>query len=69
MARMTAGLSMAERREARQRIRARAIAQAERLGLTLRCRMVMDDMDSPEHQRCQGEEPGNSGCLCRCHDR
>ena len=66
---MTAGLSLADRKALRQHYRAEAIKRAELLGMTLRCQHVADDMDSPEHQLCRGEERGGAGCLCRCHDQ
>jgi hypothetical protein len=65
---MAAGMSLAERQAARKRLRDEAIARAERLGMTLRCQMLADDMDNPGHQLCQGESRGGAGCLCRCHD-
>lgn len=61
--------SLAERQAARARYRQEAIARAEGMGLTLRCRDLLDDMDNPEHGLCRGEDPGGSGCLCRCHDK
>jgi len=63
-----AGRSLAERQAARRRNRDEGIARAALVGLTLRCRDLADDPDDPSHGFCQGEEPGGSGCLCRCHD-
>lgn len=60
--------SLKEREAQRKRYRDRAIGQAESLGMTLRCRQLQYDMDHPNHQLCCGEDLGNSGCLCRCHD-
>jgi hypothetical protein len=60
--------TLAERKAARQKIREGAIKRAEHLGMTLRCQTLADDMDHPNHALCRGEEPGNAGCLCRCHD-
>jgi hypothetical protein len=57
-----------ERQAQRARYRARAIASAERMGVTQRCASLLDDMDNPGHRLCRGEDPGNAGCLCRCHD-
>jgi hypothetical protein len=65
---VTAGLSLAERKTLRQKYRAEAIARAEQMGRTLRCRDLADDMDDPGHRLCRGESRGGSGCLCRCHD-
>jgi hypothetical protein len=65
---MHAGMSLAERQALRRQYRDRAIAQAARLGMTQRCLLLQDDLDSPEHRRCRGEDRGNGGCLCRCHD-
>jgi hypothetical protein len=61
--------TLAERQAARQRIRAAAIVRAERTAMTMRCADLQYDMDHPNHSLCQGEDPGNSGCLCRCHDK
>jgi hypothetical protein len=36
--------------------------------VTIRCKMLADDMDNPGHRLCQGESRGGAGCLCRCHD-
>lgn len=66
---MTRYRTLAERQAARLLIREAAIARAERAGLTLRCDSLRGNMDDPGHRACRGEEPGNSGCLCRCHDR
>lgn len=64
------GMTLAERQELRERIRQRALEDAERRiaesGLTLRCRNAGDDKGS--HAICQGESPGGAGCLCTCHD-
>jgi hypothetical protein len=65
---MTAGLSFSEREALRDQYRQRAIAQAEKLGVTLRCRYLDYDLNDPGHQLCRGESPGGAGCLCRCHD-
>src|SRR6266705_1839657 len=46
-----------------------AVKQAAKMGVTPRCEGLADDMDNPDHRLCQGERPGNAGCLCQCHDR
>ncbi len=66
---MPAGLSLPEREALRQRYLDKAIAQAARMGVTGRCRRVLGDLDSPDHQLCRGEAPGGVGCLCKCHDK
>jgi hypothetical protein len=66
---MTAGMSLAERQDARRRYRDQAIRRAERLGVTIRCCVLADDLDHPDHRLCRGEDCGGAGCLCRCHDR
>lgn len=65
---MKAGMSLSERKALRQRMRQDAIDRAEQLGKTFRCQSLAGDLDDPGHQACRGEDPGNSGCLCRCHD-
>jgi len=61
------GLSLAEREAMRRKYRDKALAQAARMGVTLRCRRHLDDLDHPDHQLCRGELPGGAGCLCCCH--
>lgn len=61
--------TLSERKAARERYRNEAVASAEMKGKSLTCQYVSGDMDHPNHQLCKGELPGNSGCLCRCHDR
>ena len=63
-----AGMSLAERQAARQYYRDQAIARAEQMGVTIRCQVLADDMDNPDHQFCRGESRNGAGCLCRCHD-
>ena len=65
---MSAGLTLAEREELRARYREAAIAEAALMGMTIRCRNLQHDLADSGHRMCQGERPGNSGCLCRCHD-
>lgn len=65
---MTAGMSQAEREAERQRVREKAADRAELVRMTLRCQYLQHDLKDPGHQMCRGESPGNSGCLCRCHD-
>lgn len=61
-------LTLSERVARRQHYRDQAIRRAERTGLSARCAASLDDMDSRDHELCRGEDPGGSGCLCRCHD-
>lgn len=63
---MMSAASMAKRQAERQRYRDRALAAAERIGVTLRCQRAMDGID--DHRLCRGESHGGSGCLCTCHD-
>jgi hypothetical protein len=65
---MAARMTLAERQAARRRYRDKAILQAALMGLTIRCRELQDDLDSPDHRLCRGEDPAGTGCLCRCHD-
>lgn len=65
---MPAGLDLEKRKALRQRYLDKAIAQAAKMGLTGRCKRVLDDLNHPDHLICRGEQPGNAGCLCRCHD-
>jgi hypothetical protein len=63
----------AEREAKRQSVRdaaiARAVAEAERMFMTARCHLAVRSDWGPEfHAPCRGDVPGNSGCLCRCHD-
>ncbi len=74
---MLPGLPLARRQEIRALILRRehelADKRAREAGLTLRCQHAdryADPQDrASEHRRCLGEEPGNSGCLCSCHDQ
>jgi hypothetical protein len=61
--------TLAERNAARQRMRDNAIAQADRLGRSLTCQDGTAWNRPDLHERCRGEEPTSSGCLCECHDR
>lgn len=63
-----AGLSLEQRQALREKYLGAALAQAAKMGLTGRCKRVLDNLASPDHERCRGEEPGGAGCLCRCHD-
>jgi hypothetical protein len=63
-----AGLSLEKRQQLRKHYLDAAVARGEKMGLTLRCQRVADDLASPDHQSCRGEQPGGTGCLCRCHD-
>jgi hypothetical protein len=66
---MKPGMSLAQRNVLRERYRHAAIAQAASRGLTERCRIATLGLSEPSaHQMCRGEMPGNSGCLCLCHD-
>ena len=65
---MPAGLPLEERLELRQRYLDKAVTQARRMGVTGRCRRVLDDLEHPDHQLCRGENPGGTGCLCPHHD-
>jgi hypothetical protein len=64
-----AGMNLEQRQAMRQRYLDKAASNAERMGLTARCKRVVSDLDHPDHQVCRGEDPGGAGCLCRCHDR
>jgi hypothetical protein len=66
---MKPGMTLAERQAERQAYRDRAIRQANELGRTQRCRWAAQ-FGPPEyhHEQCRGEQPGNRGCLCECHD-
>jgi hypothetical protein len=63
-----AGLSPDEREALRKRYLDKAVASAAKTGLTGRCKRVLADLASPDHRLCRGENPGGTGCLCRCHD-
>ena len=65
---MTAGMSLAGRDAARSRYRDEAIRAAALKGMTMRCQGLQHDLLDPDHRLCRGEQPGNAGCLCRCHD-
>jgi hypothetical protein len=65
---MRAGMSLAERRALRRSYRDRAITQAALMAMSMRCQGLQDDLDDPCHRMCRGEDRGNGGCLCRCHD-
>ena len=61
-------MSLAERQAERKMYRDRAIAAAALMAMSLRCQYLQDDLDDPGHRMCRGEDRGNHGCLCRCHD-
>jgi hypothetical protein len=71
-------MTVLERRNYRDAVLQRALERAYRQAgmhrLTERCqRAMLITGTSPAaaremHQMCKGEEPGNSGCLCMCHD-
>lgn len=71
---MPAGMALADREDLRSRIREEALARAALTGLTFRCQLAIqrtdqsDPLTVAEHLFCRGEEPGNAGCLCICHD-
>lgn len=67
------GLSLAERRLARQQITdayvARVRLEASRAHRTMLCaRATEAGWPAPEHVGCKGELRRNGGCLCECHD-
>lgn len=79
MTKFTRGMTVHQRRKLREEILGRYLERAHRQAaearLTLRCRNAMyytfhgDPATAREyHALCKGEEPGNSGCLCQCHD-
>jgi hypothetical protein len=65
---MHAGMSLAERKAQRQAYIDRAIQSAKLTGMSLRCQGLQYDLRHLGHQICRGEDPGNGGCLCECHD-
>jgi hypothetical protein len=64
------GLPAVRRQELRALILAKehelADKRAREAGLTLRCQRASAGHD--DHRLCRGEMPGNTGCLCSCHD-
>lgn len=80
MRRFRQGLTVLERRAIREDVTVRelrkAYQQAREYRLTPVCREAMlltMRGQYPEkvrglHGACRGEEPGNVGCLCLCHD-
>jgi hypothetical protein len=49
----------------------KAHQRAREVGLSITCVMGMSSHGEEaawRHGECKGEEPGNRGCLCLCHD-
>ena len=70
MMRVHQGMSMEDRRQARQEILdahlTRAREAANRVHRSLRCQQA--DLGLDRHEKCQGEMSMGTGCLCECHD-
>lgn len=60
------GMTRQERAIARERYRRRLVADAEAAAATVH---RSGSCVAGRHETCVGEQPGNGGCLCECHDR
>jgi hypothetical protein len=71
-------MTVTERRSLREYVARREMERVQQriqeYGLTMVCAEAMRETGCHPgrarqlHLRCQGEERGNSGCLCTCHD-
>lgn len=66
--RVRSGMSLDERRAARAGILNILIRKAHRDAAVTQRSITCADRPIEDHDSCVGEQPGNLGCLCECHD-